>query len=441
MKMLAKTAKFTYKSFRYEAINSMILRNKGQAFVALFIRLVTALGGKPTKGLAQVIKLTMANFNGIAATQGTKGLVKYLKVCTVVLQQYICGHSGGTPNEPRVSKTLSGIPRVLPVQLRNAIRGGRIFYFRIALTMLSLYRDFIFKGVAKIGSIINPATSQAGTIKMVIGYIPLFTSLFVHKVAPKAGMRHWLKGKFSYFPIIKSSPLAALDTSTSPQTLYRSAIALTPTEVGYLSTLYNLSAKDNIKSPIDAIETVKTHFKDNPESAEAVATKTFFALKHSEIGKLGFKQEAAGKVRVFAMIDPWSQWVLYPIHKGIFRILSRYPGIDGTFNQMFPLKRAEAFSANYGFGLFSMDLSTATDRLPIAIQTPLVSSVFGLTKEEGEAWSNLLVNRSYLLPEGAHKFMSNPPISVKYAVGQPMGGYSSWPMLAITHHLIVQVAA
>jgi len=30
--------------------------------------------------------------------------------------------------------------------------------------------------------------------------------------------------------------------------------------------------------------------------------------------------------------------------------------------------------------------------------------------------------------------------TVSYAVGQPMGALSSWAMLAITHHLIVQVA-
>jgi len=33
------------------------------------------------------------------------------------------------------------------------------------------------------------------------------------------------------------------------------------------------------------------------------------------------------------------------------------------------------------------------------------------------------------------------PSDVTYNCGQPMGGYSSWPMLAITHHFIVQVAA
>lgn len=65
-------------------------------------------------------------------------------------------------------------------------------------------------------------------------------------------------------------------------------------------------------------------------------------------GKLGIKQEAAGKVRVFAMIDPWSQWSLYPYHKGIFAILAKYPKIDGTFDQMRPLKRAWISSGKPG---------------------------------------------------------------------------------------------
>jgi len=30
---------------------------------------------------------------------------------------------------------------------------------------------------------------------------------------------------------------------------------------------------------------------------------------------------------------------------------------------------------------------------------------------------------------------------LKYSVGQPMGALSSWGMLALTHHVIVQVAA
>jgi hypothetical protein len=56
------------------------------------------------------------------------------------------------------------------------------------------------------------------------------------------------------------------------------------------------------------------------------------------LAKLGFKEEAAGKVRVFAMVDPFTQWVMKPIHLAIFTILRGIP-MDGTFNQTAPVNR------------------------------------------------------------------------------------------------------
>jgi hypothetical protein len=143
------------------------------------------------------------------------------------------------------------------------------------------------------------------------------------------------------------------------------------------------------------------------------------------IGKLGLKQEAAGKMRVFAMVDPWTQWVLKPLHDGIFKILRRHP-MDGTFNQLRPLARAHKWES-----LYSLDLSSATDRLPITLQKALLSKLMG-SESFAKHWANLLVGRYYKAP--------GLP-AVKYAVGQPMGALSSWAMLAYTHHFILQCAA
>lgn len=55
------------------------------------------------------------------------------------------------------------------------------------------------------------------------------------------------------------------------------------------------------------------------------------------LAKLGFKEEAAGKVRVFAMVDPFTQWVMKPLHECIFTILRGIP-MDGTFNQTKPVE-------------------------------------------------------------------------------------------------------
>jgi len=56
------------------------------------------------------------------------------------------------------------------------------------------------------------------------------------------------------------------------------------------------------------------------------------------LGKLGLKVEPAGKVRVFAMVDPWTQWLLRPLHMKVFSILRKLPQ-DGTFNQESPVRR------------------------------------------------------------------------------------------------------
>lgn len=51
----------------------------------------------------------------------------------------------------------------------------------------------------------------------------------------------------------------------------------------------------------------------------------------------------------------------------------------------------------------------------------------------------MLVDRDYYYPAYGPK---SAPIlvagSVRYSVGQPMGALSSWAMLALTHHFIVQ---
>jgi len=87
---------------------------------------------------------------------------------------------------------------------------------------------------------------------------------------------------------------------------------------------------------------------------------------------------------------------------------------------------------NHKFSCF--DLSSATDRLPLALQVDILNAL-GV---RGDLWSSLLDFRWHLT--GALAKISSDS-SVKYSVGQPMGAYSSWGMLAVTHHVIVQIAA
>jgi hypothetical protein len=135
------------------------------------------------------------------------------------------------------------------------------------------------------------------------------------------------------------------------------------------------------------------------------------------LGQLALKEEAAGKIRVFAIVDMWTQSLLSPLHLYLFSILKRIP-CDGTFDQGSSVKRASEKCIKAGCS-FGYDLSAATDRLPILLQMALISELFSF--EFARDWARLLVGREYYLPKSDHSEEG----SYSYSVGQPMGALSS----------------
>jgi len=90
------------------------------------------------------------------------------------------------------------------------------------------------------------------------------------------------------------------------------------------------------------------------------------------LGKLGMKEEP-GKVRVFAMVDWWTQTVLSPFHHAIIGKLSKLP-MDGTMDQDRAVAEGREMLSKRKFGA-SFDLSAATDRLPVSLQAMLVDAI------------------------------------------------------------------
>jgi hypothetical protein len=136
------------------------------------------------------------------------------------------------------------------------------------------------------------------------------------------------------------------------------------------------------------------------------------------------------------MVDPWTQWLLKPLHDTIFdHILASIPQ-DGTRDQLSPVK---ALISRKPKSLFSLDLSAATDRLPLWLQKAILAGITG--EVYAQYWAELLVNRDYVLLLKNNNTDRMVRYPIRYAVGQPMGALSSWAMLALTHHFIVQFAA
>lgn len=149
-------------------------------------------------------------------------------------------------------------------------------------------------------------------------------------------------------------------------------------------------------------------------------------------GRLSLVKDPECKVRVIAILDYMSQLFLKPIHKILINKLTNFP-CDRTYTQD-PHNNWEDNEHSF----WSMDLSAATDRFPITVQRRLLEHMF---KDPcfAQSWENLLTKRNYALP--GDYLAEDGSNSVRYAVGQPMGAYSSWAAFTLSHHLVVHYCA
>lgn len=143
-----------------------------------------------------------------------------------------------------------------------------------------------------------------------------------------------------------------------------------------------------------------------------------------ESGKLSIIHDPELKERVIAMVDYTTQFILRPMHDQLLNLLKKFD-CDRTFTQD-PFNNWSKSKDKF----YSLDLSAATDRFPISLQKKLISLIYN-DYAYGEAWKELLVNRSFTYEGNLYK----------YSVGQPMGAYTSWAAFTLTHHLVVHWAA
>lgn len=144
--------------------------------------------------------------------------------------------------------------------------------------------------------------------------------------------------------------------------------------------------------------------------------------------RLAVKQEFGGKDRLFAMCDYWTQIALHPLHDRLASILKRIPE-DATFGQDSAALAIKEWTKGL-IPLYSLDLTSATDRFPVKALGAMIGALTS-NHEYGNSWKNLIADRTFT-------FRSK---KAKWAVGQPLGAYSSWPSFALCHHLVVALAA
>lgn len=158
--------------------------------------------------------------------------------------------------------------------------------------------------------------------------------------------------------------------------------------------------------------------------------------KHLVLQRLHNLYEAAGKVRTIAIVDYWTNFVLKPLHDWMFDILRKLPQ-DATFDQE---GKVREFSRRGYTEIWSLDLKSATDTIPLALYRALFSYV--LPQYIVDLWLELLVNRDFKIPTSMMKaYPDLDRTQVRYTTGQPMGALTSWASMALIHHAVVLFAA
>jgi hypothetical protein len=418
---------------------------------------------------------------------GSLFVVKYLKAAQLSIQRKLAGQPFSSLREiepdlhlPRLSKC--GLPAIIGTRDRAAIMAGSTQVIKLYLTLFGLYRVIKAPGKLKLNTITDGYTGRTDYLVNILDKFSQLSKKFIHMprlsgiqiqflqtsspsskisilglsrdayLLEKAGIgqyiERWLElsGSFNLLDLFKILKLKSdagngsrhitTDTGLTLNQVYEkegwSFDKRSPNEISKLSVLID---KKYLKINDVYHLRDKAKFFVNPFLSNK--GKTWFKpILQDGIGQLAFKEEAAGKIRVFAMVDCWTQSIMKPLHDALFQVLAKLPN-DGTFDQNAAFERAQIKSHVAGC-CYAYDLSSATDRLPILLQIAILEPLLG--KEMAHLWADILVNRVYDVPvdqNGDYRYGITVP-SVLYGVGQPMGALSSWAMLAITHHLIMQ---
>lgn len=478
-----------FNNFSQRVLKSLVpdytgmLRVKaGRPLINYFLKIVLLVKGSIDKSLVKVIVSYVRFLYSLQRKSGIPFTVKYLKASVSLTMQCLSGekHKDTRVLGLAISRTRRGLPRFIPAIHRRFIRSGSLFHIRLWLTLMSFYRVLDYTGKLSIKTIITPSTAIFDkrevelavnnlNIKKQMTIKPDFVKPFFIASSSPTSTPLRKEGDEIYAKPTYSSSLAGIVRALIAYSSDHSMIRRLQTYIqvsqqrGPLVHLFNhLINVDNF--------TVKNNYKDADRLPKTVwVDKIGFTQANIPLGKLAFKIEAAGKIRVFAMVDCFTQWVLRPLHKSLFSALKTLSS-DATFDQTKAVEDFNAKITKAGISkVFSFDLTAATDRLPISVQKHILSYVTD-NPDFGEAWAALLVDRWYHIPfpkwnpaASAARALGLDPnnlpssvrtkvfpwkgrmvhfvTSIKYITGQPMGALSSWAMLALTHHVMVQIAA
>lgn len=327
-------------------------------------------------------------------SRGPKWTIRRLKDLRLILWHTACDTSYSTS----FLKQKDGVPSVFR-HWRAEILSKDPQTYRLLNTLLNVSKVIKYWGPADYQTITNPATYQEDqVIDLADKLAKLVTVWRLPKLDTECQSFHFSGKSGPNGPALLSS---MVDAVIAPEELRENV---------------RLLGGEWLHQQMVGTSEVITPIKDQ--------VSEFYKLRNFVVRRIAHRLDFEGKIRPIGIFDYWSQASLKGLHDELFRILRRFPQ-DMTFDQN-RFAEGEIPKGPY----YCYDLHAATDRFPILIQERVLAELIGQAK--ARAWREMMSNYEFLTPDGQR---------IKYAVGQPMGGYSSWATFTLCHHLVVQQAA
>lgn len=318
------------------------------------------------------------------------------------LSYYPTGHWIATKTYPN-AKIPKGIFGFL---FRHALTQGKIKPFIKALSAIMVYTDY---------------KSESLTPSQAKKTIDAFTAPFSGNLEELSRMTcaEKMDSLLRSFPYLKPNPckydfsFVGLNSAKPTNQHEKSWLGSFMTSLGY--------------RPI--MRFLRKHFGLPTDVSVPINSKTWSVFDMLP-GSISVLQERGFKARVVAMPLAGLQVCLRPLHNSLNSLLRSLPE-DCTFDQESGADFARD-SFREGLKIYSIDLSSATDRFPREYSLSLLRAA-GFA-DEADLISIVSNDEWRVSPELARYLGKD---TIKYSVGQPQGMIGSFPLFAWSHHCLL----
>jgi hypothetical protein len=382
----------------------------GRSWVNVYTFILGALS--VPVGYFQSVSTFFGRVDKIQRTRGKRGLGMYLKESQRCLLKFLAGDS--LPSA--TVKLRRGLPLILPGFIRGRVAEDDIIAIRVALTLLGFARVIFHEGPIKFHTVTTPSEWREPSPRRLKRMIDE-----IWEVLGDLGVRPY-RVPDSVEPVLHRSNRSG-PNGHSVLASHWDALALR--ESGLWPT-FKVLAEALGSAPLIRKVDILAQLTES-WLRQRLGLAQSLPCRYPALGRFGVKDEPCGKKRLFAISDYWTQSICKPLHDYLMDSLRRLP-MDGTWDQSVAAERVREETAR-GTKLYSFDLSAATDRFPARFTELVLGPLIG--PDAASAWVTLLTERPY----------HYRGTDYRYAAGQPMGTLSSWAAFAVSHHVVVQLAA